>query len=233
MGRETNPVGKPRNTAPVLREPHLRFIGAALANGYSVPKLYEMLVSEFMNLNVAKDTLRHYQVRVRDFGAKLIDTLKERQLDTWTSEQFDAIVKGLIPKVNQQSIYMLDEYAKERLRILADPTYGVTYADKRQRMLKVNQNIDELDEKKVFMKGSYPTVRNADGSTEYKEYELANKDHAEQRKHLQVMGDLTDGAQGGDVNITIIDNLGILEETEDAPKDAPKQTEEGARSDAE
>jgi hypothetical protein len=199
IGRSSNPIGKPKNSEAPLREKQLRFIGASLANTFSTAETMSMVQQEF-GISVTQNAIRYYFDLYREFGPLVEAHLKGKDLSL---ENVEAAVEAVKPRSRRRLVPFFHELLNEKRRIVEDPTYDVAYASKRRRLLKLDQNIRELDEPKTFMKGSYPTARYDDGSITFKEFEIKNKDHAEQRKTIEKIGELTDGQLSGEVVINI------------------------------
>lgn len=209
MSKSRNPRGGPGKLTPMLRDQHVRFIGECAANLYNAGECTRMLKEEF-GVDVTHGNIRHYYDKIKEFADK-VRTYLEEVKDSSPESIRKAVDLIKEVKGKDRLSVLLDAYFQTKKIISESPTYGVAYADKRRRLLKLDQNIRELDEKKTAIKGSYPLSKSTDGSMEYKEFDVSNKDHAEQRKHLEAMGDLVDGQVGGDIIINVHRN----EPTED------------------
>jgi hypothetical protein len=207
--KSTNPRGRPKGQ-PLLRVAHVRFIGECAANLYNAGECARMLKDE-SGVDVTYANVCHYYNKVKEFADRIRAILTEMK-DTSP----EAVAKAVeqIPEimVKERMVELFDAFFQTKKLIAESPIYGVAYADKRRRLLKLDQNIRELDEKKTAIEGSYPVARHADGSTEYKQFKVSNKDHAEQRKTIETMGELVDGQTGGDIIINVHQNE-ALEDT--------------------
>jgi len=212
-----NPTGRPPKDAPILKEKHVEFIGAAAANGYSARECDALLKKEFGVL-ASYDAIRHYYGYLNKFAQAVEDKLKDRPV---TVESVAEAVREFRPK-SKRIVTLFFIFLTERRKIAEDPSYGVIFASKRRRLLKLSQNIEELDTPKVTAKGSYPISKASDGSMAFEKFTIANKSHDEQRKHIESMGELVDGQSGGDVIIQIVDNPS----PEDKKKPEEKKDEE-------
>lgn len=221
--QQGNPKGRPRNNSPLLNEKHVRFIAACKANAYSAPECRRMLEAEY-GVAVTDGNIKHYYGLILERSGAVEELLKSGS--DFSVEAIKVAVLTVKPKAKQREIALFEEFFKEKRKIAEDPTYGVAYADRRRRAQKLSQNIDELDTPKTFAKGSYPTARNADGSMVFETYELANKDHGEQRKHIEGIGHLVDGQVSGDVIINIVDNASGEESKSATEREADKKMRE-------
>jgi len=203
MSESQNPVGKPPKGQSILRTLHVEFIGQAAANSYNAPECHEMLLKEFPSLVCTLNAVKWYFRILRERGGVIDLALKDA--GKYDAAIVDKAISQMKTKSRARLTALFHAYFAERQKIAEDPSYGITFADKRRRALKIDQNIRELDEPKTTAKGSYPTSRQPDGSMTFQEFEIANKDHAEQRKHLEAMRDEMGEGASGDVIININD----------------------------
>jgi hypothetical protein len=197
--RSPNPRG-----IGILKEVHIRFIGAAAANLYTRGEIARLLQAEY-GIIVTEPSIRYYIDRVKQFLPRVELALKESK-DDLSTKNIARIVEALPIKSKVRLAALFQAYLEEKQKIAQDPTYEIPYANKRRRLLKLAQNVDELDEKKTFVRGSYPTIKRPDGSMDYKEYEVSAKEHGEQRKTLQRIAEESEGGAGGDIVINIVEN---------------------------
>jgi len=185
-----------------LNEKHRRFVGACFANGYTASDAHRMMKKEYGVQATVGTTINHY-MHLKEYSAAVLAEVGEDR-----NPSIEAVANALAK--NKKTLVhlagMFQSFVEEHWKVVDDPSYGIVYADRRKRAMKLSQNIDELDEKKTFAVGSYPVSRNADGSMEYKEFKIKNKDHGEQRKTIESLGQMVDGLVSGDVVIQIIDN---------------------------
>jgi hypothetical protein len=210
-----HPMSKSKSPNPrgigILKEIHIRFIGAAAANLYTRGEIARLLHAEY-GITITEPSIRYYLDKVRRFLPQVETALKESN-DDLSAKNITRIVETLPIKAKLRLAALFEAYLEEKRKIAEDPSYEIPYANKRRRLLKLAQNVDELDEKKTFVKGSRPIIKRPDGSMDFEPFELSAKDHAEQRKTLQRISEESEGGAGGDIVINIVENP-PLEETE-------------------
>lgn len=195
-----------------MREKQKRYVAACVAHGYSVVDAIRMLRQD-CGVELTYGGMNLYYKIFAEYGPLVqfyFPSTKEISLDTVSNA-----VLSIKPR-NKHWVGMFHEWLTECRKIAEDPNTGIPYADKRKRALKLSQNIDELDEPKMTAKGSYPVSRTDKGAMTFEKFEIKNKDHAEQRKSIEAIGQLTDGAVATQVTVEIISPVPLEPEKAEA-----------------
>ena len=218
MQREqmATPIGNKTPDSSVIKEAHYRFIGAAYAMGYRATETEKLLNREF-GVELSYHTIRSYYTILDELGLTVYSFFKGGEAISPESTQK---VLAVVAPNRKKLLGLFDEYCINYRKIKEDPTFGIPYADKRKRVLKLSKNIEELDTPEVIAKGSYPVSSTKDGGMVFETFTIEKKNYTEQRRTIESIGGLVDGLSAGDVVINIVsgerDEIPLTEAVEEA-----------------
>jgi hypothetical protein len=183
-----------------MREKQKRYVAACVAHGYNVVDAIKMLRRD-CGVELTYSAMQNYFKIFAQYGPLVqfyFPSTKEISLDAVSNA-----ILSIKPR-NKHWVGMFHEWLTECRKIAEDPNTGIPYADKRKRALKLSQNIEELDEPKTTAKGSYPISRSDSGAMQFEKFEIKNKDHAEQRKTIEAISAVVDGAVATQITVEIV-----------------------------